>query len=196
MTWGVVIAEISFLPLCFSRRGRFIAWSIMVFMHLGIMMVISFADLSIGMLMIHLFTFDQRWLGKKKSKVTVLYDGDCGLCSRAMRFIADEDSMDNFRLRSLQEPEGQHLLEKYNLPKDQFDTMVLIKNDKAYIKSDAALGIGNSLGGLWALGIMGNYIPKKTRNKWYDWIAKNRLKFFGKGDVCSIPSMRLRRKLI
>jgi predicted DCC family thiol-disulfide oxidoreductase YuxK len=168
----------------------------MVFMHIGIMMVISFADLSIGMLMIHLFTFDQRWLGKKKKEVMVLYDGECGLCSKAMRFIAKEDSMDNFKLRSLQESEGQNLLKKHNLPTENFDTMVLIKDDKAYIKSDAAIQIGKSLGGLWTLGIIGNYIPKDTRNSYYDWVVKNRLKFFGKGDVCSIPSIRLRRKLI
>jgi len=195
MTWGVVIAEISFLPLCLCRKGRFIAWSIMVFMHLGIMMVVSFADLSIGMLMIHLFTFDQRWLGKKKEEVTVLYDGECGLCSRAMRFIAEEDTMDNFKLRSLQESEGQSLLEKHNLPKDHFDTMVLIKNNRAYIKSDAAIGIGESLGGLWRIGMLGKHIPKNIRDSYYDWVAKNRLKFFGKADACSLPSKKLKEKL-
>ena len=160
------------------------------------MMVVSFADLSIGMLMIHLFTFDQRWLGKKKEGVTVLYDGECGLCSKAMRFIAEEDSMNNFKLRSLQEPAGQSLLEKYNLPKEHFDTMVFIKKDEAFIKSDAAIGIGESLGGLWRLGIIGKYIPKELRNKLYDWVSRNRLSFFGKADVCRIPPVKLRKKLI
>jgi predicted DCC family thiol-disulfide oxidoreductase YuxK len=196
MTWGVIIAEITFLPLCLCARGRLIAWSIMVLMHIGIMMVVSFADLSIGMLMIHLFTFDQRWLGKKQQEVTILYDGECGLCSKAMRFLAEEDSANNFKMRSLQEPIGQELLRKYNLPTDKFDTMVLIKNNKAYIKSEAVIESGKSLGGIWSLGCGIYLIPKGLRESGYEWISKNRISFFGKKSACEMPSKKLKRKLI
>jgi predicted DCC family thiol-disulfide oxidoreductase YuxK len=196
MTWGVLIAEITFLPLCLCRRGRFIAWSIMVLMHIGIMMVVSFADLSIGLLMLHIFTFDQRWLGKKKEDVIILYDGQCGLCSKAMRFIAEEDSTNNFKMKSLQEPKGQELLEKYNLPKDKFDTMVLVKGENAYIKSEAVIESGKSLGGLWNLGIALYLIPKGIREKSYEWVSKNRLSFFGKKSACDMPSKKLRKKLM
>ncbi len=62
MTWGSMEAEILFLPLYFFQAGRMVAWASMLAMHLGIMVLISFADLSMGMIMIHIFTFDRRWL--------------------------------------------------------------------------------------------------------------------------------------
>jgi predicted DCC family thiol-disulfide oxidoreductase YuxK len=196
MTWGVIVAEISFLPLCLSRKGRFIAWSVMVMMHLGIMFVISFADLSLGMLMLHLFTFDQKWLNKRDNKVTILYDGDCGLCNKAMRFIAEEDSRDCFLMKPLQSDSGQKLLKEYNLPTDKLDTMVLIKEKNAYIKSKAVIETGKSLGGYWSLGKVLYLIPENLRDMTYDWVSKNRLSFFGKKDACSLPPPKLRKKLI
>lgn len=196
MTWGVLLAEITFAPLCLCRRGRFIVWTIMVTMHIGIMTIISFSDLSLGMLMLHLFTFDQRWLRKNKEKVTILYDGECGLCSKAMRFIAEEDSADCFKMRSLQEQEGQSLLKTYGLPTNTLDTMVLIKKGKAYIKSEAVIETGKSLGGIWSLGHMLYIIPKIPLERGYEWVSRNRISFFGKHKACDIPSPRLRKKLM
>ena len=58
MTWGVLATEIRFLPRCLWRRGRLIAWAAMLAMHAGIVLLVDFADLSFGMVMLHLFTFD------------------------------------------------------------------------------------------------------------------------------------------
>jgi hypothetical protein len=62
LTWSVLVAEITFLPLSCFRRGRLIAWSAMMGMHLGIVLMVDFADLSFGMVMLHLFTFDPDWI--------------------------------------------------------------------------------------------------------------------------------------
>lgn len=61
-TWGALLAELLFVPLAFWWRTRPWAWLAMVAMHLGILLVVDFADLSLGMLMIHLFTVPNRWL--------------------------------------------------------------------------------------------------------------------------------------
>lgn len=61
LTWGCLAAELLFVPLSFHRFTRIIAWSSMALMHLGILLVVDFADLSVGMLMIHAFTFDPSW---------------------------------------------------------------------------------------------------------------------------------------
>ncbi|MEM1156958.1 MAG: HTTM domain-containing protein [Verrucomicrobiota bacterium] len=66
MTWGVLLLEIFFLPLILFKTTRIWAWSAMVLMHFGIMTTVDFADLSLGMLMIHLFTFQSSWLSKLK----------------------------------------------------------------------------------------------------------------------------------
>jgi hypothetical protein len=62
LTWGCLSIELLFLPLSFHRLTRAIAWTALVLMHAGILLVVDFADLSIGMLMIHLFTFDPAWI--------------------------------------------------------------------------------------------------------------------------------------
>jgi hypothetical protein len=62
MTWQTLALELLFLPLALWRRTRPLVWLAMVGMHIAIVAVLSFADLSAGMLMLHLFTFDSRWL--------------------------------------------------------------------------------------------------------------------------------------
>lgn len=63
VTWGTLVLEILFAPLALSRRLRPWVWLAMCGLHLGIIAVVDFADLSFGMLMVHLFVFDRRWLG-------------------------------------------------------------------------------------------------------------------------------------
>ena len=63
LTWMALALEIAFLPLALWRWTRPVIWSAMVAMHLGILALVSFADLSAGMLMLHLFTLDSRWAG-------------------------------------------------------------------------------------------------------------------------------------
>ncbi len=61
-TWGVLALELSFAPLALSRRARPWLWGLMLAMHLGLIVLVDFADLSLGMVMVHLFTLDPAWL--------------------------------------------------------------------------------------------------------------------------------------
>ena len=70
LTWSVLVAEITFLPLACFRMGRLVAWSGMLGMHLGIVLLVDFADLSFGMVMLHLFTFDPDWLPARMRSVS------------------------------------------------------------------------------------------------------------------------------
>jgi hypothetical protein len=60
-TWTILIAEISFLPLALFEGTRKYAWLLMTVIHLGILCILDFADLTAGMLMIHVFTYDLKW---------------------------------------------------------------------------------------------------------------------------------------
>ncbi len=62
MTWQALALEVLFLPLAVWKVTRPLIWLALVVMHVGIMVLVSFADLSGGMLVLHLFTFDPRWL--------------------------------------------------------------------------------------------------------------------------------------
>ena len=64
-------------------------------MHLGILSLVSFADLTFGMLMVHFFTFDPRWFGenpRKGEKKVVLFDGVCGMCNRSVNLLMSIDA--------------------------------------------------------------------------------------------------------
>lgn len=62
LTYGVLGLELFFLPLALFARLRPFLWLGMLLMHLGLILVVGFADLSFGMVMFHLFTFDPTWL--------------------------------------------------------------------------------------------------------------------------------------
>lgn len=66
LTWFTVGLELLFLPLSFFKSARFWIWTGMVALHLGILLVVSFADLTIGILIVHLFTIDYAWFQKLK----------------------------------------------------------------------------------------------------------------------------------
>jgi hypothetical protein len=61
-TWAALFLEIGCAPLALVRPLRPWVWAALLGMHLGLIVAIDFADLSLGMVMLHLFTFDPDWL--------------------------------------------------------------------------------------------------------------------------------------
>ncbi|MCD6051631.1 MAG: hypothetical protein K0Q55_3040, partial [Verrucomicrobia bacterium] len=128
-TWTALAGELLALPLSLTRKGRFIAWLWMLSMHLGIILVVDFADLTWGMLMIHLFTFDPKWIparGVAGAKALVLFDGDCGLCQRSVRFLLAEDRAKAFSFAPLQGATAAPILERHRLAEAPLRSMVLV----------------------------------------------------------------------
>ena len=66
LTWFALFLESSAFPLGLFYYTRKWYWLLFVGMHFGILFVVNFTDLTLGVLMIHLFTFDARWITKKK----------------------------------------------------------------------------------------------------------------------------------
>jgi len=66
ITWSSLMLEIMFLPFGIFYHTRFWFWCAYILFHVGIVLVVSFTDLTLGVLMIHLFTFDHNWLTKKR----------------------------------------------------------------------------------------------------------------------------------
>ena len=61
-TWAALALELTFAPLALLRRARPWIWTAMVGLHAGLLLLVSFADLTAGMLLVHLFTFNPAWL--------------------------------------------------------------------------------------------------------------------------------------
>jgi predicted DCC family thiol-disulfide oxidoreductase YuxK len=133
-----------------------------------------------------------------KDKYVVLFDGVCNLCNSAVLFIIKRDSKDQFRFLSLQDERAQQLMKAHQINQESLDSIVLyIPNEKLLIKSQAILTITNEFKGFWKLLSIFKYIfPTSFNDIIYDWIAKNRYKWFGKKDSCLLPTQELTRKFL
>lgn len=112
-----------------------------------------------------------------------------------MQFIIDRDPREQFRFASLQSEVGQELLRKHGLSED-CNTIVLIENSKAYVRSTAALRIAQHLRWPWPLFYVAIAIPGFLRDAVYRLIAANRYRMFGKQETCRIPTPELRRRFL
>ena len=127
----------------------------------------------------------------------ILFDGVCNFCNASINFIIDRDSRNKFSFASLQSEIGRKLLQQYQVPDtNSLDSVVLIKNGKVYKKSAAALEIVKDLNGLWPVLSVFNLLPTFILDTFYDLLAKNRYKLFGKSETCRIPTPQLRQKFL
>ncbi|MBW3470347.1 thiol-disulfide oxidoreductase DCC family protein [Arthrospiribacter ruber] len=126
----------------------------------------------------------------------VMFDGVCNLCNDAVDFIIVRDKKDKFKFGALQDETSKEILEEFDVKEDYLDSIILIRKDKIYYKSRAALEISRNLSGLWPLAYALIVIPSFIRDPIYDWIAKNRYKWFGKRETCRFPSDEERAKFL
>lgn len=130
------------------------------------------------------------------NKKIILFDGVCNLCNTSVTLVIKRDRKDSFRFAALQEEPGLLLIRKYHIDPSTTDSIVLIQNERAYTKSSAALRIARHLGGIYTLLYVFIIVPPFIRNWVYDYIAKNRYKWYGKKESCMIPTPELRRKFL
>jgi predicted DCC family thiol-disulfide oxidoreductase YuxK len=131
----------------------------------------------------------------EKNKI-VLFDGVCNLCNSSVQFIIKRDKKKQFRFASLQGNYGQAFLKKYNLPADNFNSFILLEDDKVYTRSTGALRMLKHLGGGWNMFYGFIILPKFIRDGVYNWVARNRYKWFGKRDECMIPTRDLKERFL
>ncbi|WP_298485998.1 thiol-disulfide oxidoreductase DCC family protein [uncultured Maribacter sp.] len=131
------------------------------------------------------------------AKKIILFDGVCNLCNGAIQFIIKRDTHNLFLFTPLQSETGKKLLEERRIDPKNMDSIILIEPNVAYyIKSDAALEIVKYLKTPWRLISIFKVLPIGFRNFVYDFIAKNRYRWFGKEDHCMIPTPELKTKFL
>ena len=126
----------------------------------------------------------------------ILFDGVCNFCNGAINFVLKQDKTSVFRFAPLQSEAGRRLLQQYNLPTEEFESFVLIDQGKVYKKSNAALRVMNKLPWYWKESQIFRLIPTIFRDAIYDFIARNRYKWFGKKDECMVPTPEMRSRFL
>ena len=131
------------------------------------------------------------------NKKIILFDGVCNLCDSAVQFVIQHDKNDVFRFVALQSDLGQEILKHIGINSNNIDSIILYEPGVAYYyKSSAALQIAKNLGGFLHFGTVFRIIPTGIRNQIYDYVAKNRYKWYGKKESCLMPRNELKSKFL
>lgn len=117
----------------------------------------------------------------------VLYDGVCKLCNGSMNFILPRDRKGKLKLASLQSDYSLQALASHELASDRMDSLMLLEGERLSTKSTAIIRISKYLDGLWPLCMVFLIIPRFIRDFFYDTVANNRYRWFGKYDTCRLP---------
>lgn len=126
--------------------------------------------------------------GLATGRAVVLFDGTCKLCNGWATFIIRQDREHRLTLAAVQSSEGQALLKWAGLPQDQFNTLVLVENERFYVRSEAMFKILAHLPARWHWLLMARIFPRVLRDWLYDRIALNRYRLFGRYDACHLPA--------
>ena len=119
-------------------------------------------------------------------KYIVFYDGVCGLCNRSVRLLIKLDRKRVLRYASIQSDFAKTRLKDKNLDISS-GTIIFLADYDLYIKSNAILRILMSLKGIYRLAVILYIIPRPVRDAIYDWISRNRYRWFGKHETCPMP---------
>ena len=105
---------------------------------------------------------------------TILYDGSCRFCVRAVGFIEKRDPGASFRLVPARSDVGRRLLLLHDLDPDDLGSLVLIENGRAHRKSTAVLRVARRMRGLWPILSTLLAIPRPLRDRVYSFVARHR----------------------
>jgi predicted DCC family thiol-disulfide oxidoreductase YuxK len=120
----------------------------------------------------------------------VIFDGYCAMCSGWARFVLRHDRRDAYRLLPAQSDLGRALYVHYGLDPLNFETNILLEAGAASFKSEASLRIAEGLGFPWSLATIFRILPRDLRDRFYDVLARNRLRIFGKRQLCYVSDPR------
>ena len=132
----------------------------------------------------------------KDNKSLVLFDGVCHFCNNSVNFIIDRDPKKKFIFAPLQSELAANALTRFGESTKVIDSIILIHNNKIYKRSRAALEIAKQLNGLWSLCYVFIIVPGFIRDLVYNFIAKNRYKWFGQMEACRIPTPDMRERFL
>ncbi len=133
----------------------------------------------------------------EEGKKIILFDGVCNLCNSRIQFVIKHDQDDIFRYAPLQREIGKKLTSERGIDTETIDSIILIEPGVAYyIKSDAILEIGSYLKGYRTLSKVLKWVPSSIRDIVYDFVAKNRYRWYGKKNACMIPTPELQAKFL
>lgn len=205
-TWGALALELLALPVALIARARAPLWLALVGLHLGIIVTVSFTELTLGMLLVHLLTFNPKWVAplRRGASDYLFFDGSCGLCHRSVRFVLAEEVAGSEETPFRFAPLGGETFDEFFVhnpdtpsPDELPDSLIVVtERDEVLMRSDAVLYLARRLGGVWrVLATLAALVPGVVRDRVYDGIASIRHRLFAKPkEVCPLMPPEVRRR--
>tara|TARA_R110002073_G_scaffold334200_1_gene523214 strand:- start:9013 stop:9441 length:429 start_codon:yes stop_codon:yes gene_type:complete len=132
-----------------------------------------------------------------ENKKIILFDGVCNLCNDSVIKVIKNDKKNVFLFAAIQSETGQKIISHLGIDTSMTDSIILFEPGKAYyVKSAAALQIMKEFSGFWKSMQVFTILPDAFNNVFYDYIARNRYKWYGKKDSCMIPTPELKAKFL
>lgn len=125
----------------------------------------------------------------------VIFDGECVICNSFFRFLLRRDKKERLRFATLQSQFSKSLIENHFKNYPAPDSLLLWQNGKLYTKSTAAIRATAALGGIWLATKVFLIIPSFLRNLVYDFIARNRYRWYQK-QSCILPEPDLKNRFV
>jgi len=126
----------------------------------------------------------------------VFFDGVCNLCNNTVDFLIRHNTNENLKFSSLQSEFSREFLTEYLVDLSQLSTIYFYENGQLHQKSKAVFHIAQHLNAPYKHLNFFSFLPKGFTNIFYNLVAKNRYRIFGKKETCRIPTeAELRRFL-
>jgi len=126
----------------------------------------------------------------------LLFDGVCNLCNGFIQFVIKRDPEGVFRFAALQSETGKQLLQRAGYSSEELSTVVLHQQGRFYTHSDVALRVFRQLRFPWPLLYGFVIIPRPLRDAVYNWIARNRYRWFGRREECMMPTPDIQSRFL
>lgn len=130
------------------------------------------------------------------TQAIIFFDGICNLCNASVQFVLARDKKKHYKFAALQSEFAKTTLAKFEVDLDALKSILLLENGKLYSKSTAALRVTKHLGYAWPMLYGFVVVPKFIRNGVYNFVAKNRYKWFGQQESCWIPTPELKDRFL
>lgn len=130
----------------------------------------------------------------RRDRPLFVFDGVCVLCSTGASFIMRHDPEGRVQFASAQSDLGRAIYRRMGLPIDS--SYLLIDADGTHAKTDGYFQLARILGGWYRLGLAFRIIPRPVRDWFYDRVAKNRYRWFGKAEYCGLLRPEQRSQLV
>jgi len=118
----------------------------------------------------------------------VFFDGVCNLCNNTVDFLVRHNSDESLKFSSLQSEFAQQFLSQWSIDLNQLSTIYFYTNGQLYQKSKAAFNIAQHLKAPYGYLHFFSFLPVALTDFFYNLIAKNRYRLFGKTETCRIPT--------